>query len=108
MLREAAGKVVQYQRLAGERRQAGDLEDAEQLYRRALALAERDLPADDLTTARVRNDLGVLLKYTGGFQEAAALYERSRAVLVAMLCSTVATSGWSTPNLATRTARDRS
>ena len=67
-------RVVWLQRLAGRRRRAGDTAFAEGLYRRALAVAERHLPDDDLATARVRNDLAVLLKYTGGFDEAAQLY----------------------------------
>ena len=53
------------QRLGGERRRAGDTRAAELAYRRALALAERHLPADDVLRARIRNDLGVLLRYTG-------------------------------------------
>jgi hypothetical protein len=57
-----ARRVVALQRSAGRCRQAGHIAAAEQLYRRALAVAERHLTADDLTTARVRNDLAVLLK----------------------------------------------
>jgi hypothetical protein len=78
-------RVVWLQRLAGRRRRAGDTAFAERLYRRALAVAERHLPADDLATARVRNDLAVLLKYTGGFVEAAQLYAAACDVLTARL-----------------------
>jgi tetratricopeptide (TPR) repeat protein len=38
-----------------------------------------------LATARVRNDLAVLLKYTGGFDEAAELYAAACEVLTARL-----------------------
>jgi hypothetical protein len=58
-------RVSRLSLLGGLRRRAGDLSGAERAYRQALALAERRLPADDLTTAQVRNDLGVVLKYTG-------------------------------------------
>ena len=78
-------RVLSLQRLAGRRRRAGATASAEQLYRRALAIAERDLPADALATARVRNDLAVLLKYTGGFDEAAELYATACATLSARL-----------------------
>src|SRR4051794_35340649 len=78
-------RVKRLSRLAGLRRRAGDLRGAERAYRRALALAEHRLPADDLAAARVRNDLGVVLKYTGGFDEAAALYQTAHAVFVARL-----------------------
>jgi tetratricopeptide (TPR) repeat protein len=80
-----ARRVVALQRSAGRCRRAGHTTAAEQLYRRALAVAQRHLPADDLTTARVRNDLAVLLKYTGGFDEAAQLYAAACAVLTAHL-----------------------
>ena len=78
-------RVNRLRRLGGLRRRVGDLRGAEKAYRRALAVAERRLPADDLTAARVRNDLGVVLKYTGGFDEAALLYEQARAAFVAAL-----------------------
>ena len=80
-----ARRVVWLQRLAGRRRRAGDTALAEGLYWRGLAIAERHLPADHLATARVRNDLAVLLKYTGGFDEAAELYAAACEVLTARL-----------------------
>jgi tetratricopeptide (TPR) repeat protein len=73
--------VVRHQRIAAKRRQTGDLDGAERHYRRALAFAARALPPDHLATGRVCNDLGVVLKYTGGFPEAIALYDRAYAVL---------------------------
>jgi Tfp pilus assembly protein PilF len=73
------------QRLGSKRRRAGDTTAAELAYRRALALAERHLPADDVLRARVRNDLGVLLRYTGGFEEAAQLYAQAHETLAARL-----------------------
>jgi hypothetical protein len=69
-------QVDRLDRLGGERRRAGDLNAAERVYRRALAIAERRLASADRATARVRNNLAVLLKYTGHFDEAAVLYER--------------------------------
>src|SRR4051812_33921989 len=72
-------------RFGDRHRRAGDLKAAERAYRAALAVAERHLPADHPLTARARNDLGVLLKYLGGFEEAATLYERARRSLVATL-----------------------
>jgi tetratricopeptide (TPR) repeat protein len=78
-------RVVWLQWLAGRRRRAGDTAFAERLYRRALAIAERHLPDADLATARVRNDLAVLLKYTGGFDEAAELYAAAYEALGARL-----------------------
>ncbi len=73
------------QRLGGERRRAGDTRAAELAYRRALALAERHLPADDVAGARIRSDLGVLLRYTGGFDEAAVLYAHAYETLARRL-----------------------
>ncbi len=72
-------------RLGALRRRAGDLTGAEDAYRRALVVAERHLPGDDLRAARLRNDLGVVLKYTGAFDEAAALYTHVHTVFVARL-----------------------
>jgi tetratricopeptide (TPR) repeat protein len=78
-------RINRLSRLGGLRRRAGDLRGAEKAYRRALAVAERRLPADDVIAARVRNELGVVLKYTGAFDEAASLYERAHGVFVAAL-----------------------
>jgi tetratricopeptide (TPR) repeat protein len=75
-----AREIGMLRRLGAERRRAGDTRAAELAYRRALALAERYLPADDVTRARVRNDLG-----TGGFDEAAALYAQAHQTLAARL-----------------------
>ena len=49
------------------------------------SIAELQLTRADLTTARVRNNLAVLLKFLGRFDEAAALYERSLADVEAAL-----------------------
>jgi tetratricopeptide (TPR) repeat protein len=73
------------QRLGNRWRHAGNTRAAERAYRRALALAERHLPADVLTGARICNDLGVLLKYTGGFDEAAVLYAQAYNTLAGAL-----------------------
>src|SRR4051794_11795494 len=54
-------------------------------HRRAPVIADQHLPADDVDVARLRNELGVVLKYTGGFSEAAELYAQAHAVLVARL-----------------------
>ena len=78
-------EVERLDRLGAERRRAGDLSAADAAYRRALVLAETHLAAGDPTTARVRNNLAVVLKYSGGFDEAAALYERSLESLTATL-----------------------
>src|SRR3954454_10162226 len=85
MMLTPARRVSRLSRLGGLRRRAGDLNGAERAYRRALAAAERHLPADDLGAARVRNDLGVVLKYTGGYDEAATLYEHAHAAFLAGL-----------------------
>ncbi len=78
-------RVRRLSRLGALRRRAGDLTGAEDAYRRALVVAERHLPGDDLRAARLRNDLGVVLKYTGAFDEAAALYTQVHTVFVARL-----------------------
>src|SRR3954449_7538882 len=78
-------RVNRLRRLGGVRRRAGDLRGAERAYRRAPVIADQHLPADDVDVARLRNELGVVLKYTGGFAEAAELYAQAHAVLVARL-----------------------
>jgi tetratricopeptide (TPR) repeat protein len=81
----ARWRINRLRRLGALRRRAGDLRGAERAYRRALAIAEHHLTADGLAAARCRNDLGVVLKYTGGFDEAAFLYEWAHGVFVARL-----------------------
>ena len=76
-------RVNRLRRLGGERRQAGDLGDAERAYGGRWRSPSGSCRPTTSRRRRVRNDLGVLLKYTGGFPEAAALYERAHAVLVA-------------------------
>jgi hypothetical protein len=49
-------------RLANLYRVRGEYRRAEQLYLRALALAVKELGEDDLGTAGVRNEVGVLYK----------------------------------------------
>ena len=71
--------------LGARYRRRSDTAAAERAYRRALRLAERGFPPDALETARVCNDLAVLLKYTGNFDEAAELYDRSLEVTAARL-----------------------
>src|SRR3954470_4751395 len=77
-------RVNRLRRLGGLRRRAGDLRGAERAYRQALIIADQHLPAD-VDVARLSNELGVVLKYTGGFAEAAELYAQAHAVLVARL-----------------------
>src|SRR3954453_20167940 len=105
-------RVTRLRRLGGLRRRAGDLRGAERAYRRGLVIADQHLPADDVDVAPLRNELGVVLKYTGGFAEAAELYAQAHAVLVARLgpahpdiarsCTTSA--GWRTSPGASWTA----
>lgn len=61
----------------------GDIKAAVRAYQAALAIGERSLPTDALLTAQVRNDLAVLLKYTGRFVEAGELYESALKVFAA-------------------------
>src|SRR5215217_7369909 len=70
-------EINRLDRLGGCLRRAGDTQAAEQAYREALAVADKSLASGDLTTARVRNNLAVLLKFVGRFDEATVLYERS-------------------------------
>src|SRR5947199_4780940 len=81
----ARRRVNRLSRLGALRRRVGDLRGAERAYRRALTVAERRLPADDLATARCRNDLGVILKYAGGVEEAASLYDQAHSVYLRRL-----------------------
>jgi Tetratricopeptide repeat len=61
--------------LAGIFRVQGRYSEAEALFRRTLAEAEVTLGPDDNDVADILNDLGITLKYSGGFDEAERLYE---------------------------------
>src|SRR5262245_3875260 len=92
-------RVQAAQRLANILRAQGRYQQAELLYRRALTLAKKALGPEDLDTAGVLNDLGVLSKYTGRFGRAARLYRRALARR-----STTTSAGWSMPGAATLAA----
>src|SRR5262245_9215937 len=64
-------------RRGSELREAGRYHDAEPILRQALTLAEQDFGPNSLETARVLNELGVLGKYDGHFDSAAAEYNRA-------------------------------
>lgn len=61
-------------------RARGALALAEDGYRRALALAEGRLPADDPLIAETLNGLGVVHKFQGRYDEAEPLYRRALAI----------------------------
>jgi len=58
----------------------GQYRYAEPLYRAALLLAERMFGADAPSTAALRNNLAVLYKYLGRFEEASAEFERAASL----------------------------
>ncbi|HVY39654.1 MAG TPA: tetratricopeptide repeat protein [Polyangia bacterium] len=66
--------------LAGVQRTRGELRQADQLNKAALAAARRLGPRDPLV-ATALNNLGVLRKAEGRYAEAAALYERAAPLL---------------------------
>lgn len=79
--REAARATVGALLDAGSRAiEAAAYSEAEIDLREALALAERRLGANDLATARVLNQLGMLAKYTARFDEGHADYLRALAI----------------------------
>jgi len=62
-------------------RARGDFAGAEPLLRQALALAESARPRDDQTLALALNELGLLCKDLGRWDEAHAHYQRAMALL---------------------------
>lgn len=71
--------------LAGVLRNQGCYGEAEQLFRRALALSEKDLGPDDLQTAALLNGLGMLHKCQGRYDEAEPLYRHALDIVDAAL-----------------------
>src|SRR5262245_28563912 len=66
--------------LANLYRIRGRYQEAETLFREALAMAERILKPDDLTFSALLNNLAVLYKYMGRFSEACRLYMRALTI----------------------------
>jgi tetratricopeptide (TPR) repeat protein len=66
--------------LAILRRQQGALVEAEQLYRRALAIRERELGANHPDVAVILNNLAVLEAAEGSYDDAQPLFERALAI----------------------------
>jgi len=58
----------------------GHYAEAEQLYKRLLAINEQALGPDHNTVATVLNNLGVLYYHQGRYAEAEPLYKRSLAI----------------------------
>ena len=76
-------RIQTWQQLGGVLRLQGRYADAGDWLRRALADSESTLGAAHPQTGAVLNNLAVLLKYTGGFDEAAALYDRALRLALA-------------------------
>jgi tetratricopeptide (TPR) repeat protein len=66
--------------LAMLRRQQGALDEAEGLYRRALAIHEREQGPAHPDVARVLNNLAALLAARGNYDEARPLFERALSI----------------------------
>src|SRR6266446_2986779 len=67
-------RVRSLRKSADECRVRGQYRPAESVYQKALALAETTFGPDHLEVAVVVNNLAVLYKYTGNFDEASRLY----------------------------------
>lgn len=80
---EASDDTARIGALAGRgeaARLSGRWPEAEAAYREALALAEQTFGPGSVAAAAVAHNLGVTYKYTGRFEQAAALYHRALAV----------------------------
>src|SRR5262245_41351878 len=66
-------------------RSRGRYAEAERLFLQALALAETVLGRDDLEVSTILNNLGVLYKYMGRFDEGARMYRRAFEIMQASL-----------------------
>ncbi|HLJ97817.1 MAG TPA: tetratricopeptide repeat protein [Gemmataceae bacterium] len=78
-------RVQSLSHLAGVYRVQGRYRQAEALYRRALATAEKTFGRHDLEVATLLNNLAVLYKYTASFSEAGRLYLRALAITMKVL-----------------------
>ena len=58
----------------------GDFDEAELLFRRALAIAEATLEVDNPSRAIVINNLALVLESKGQYAEAVELYRRALAI----------------------------
>ena len=87
-------------RLAILRRQQGESAEAEQLYRRALEIRERQQGPDHPDVAIVLNNLGVLQATEGDSDAAQALLERALSIRVAALGEDNVSTAQSLSNLA--------
>ncbi|HEY2739709.1 MAG TPA: tetratricopeptide repeat protein, partial [Thermoanaerobaculia bacterium] len=67
--------------LANLKRGQGQHPEAEELFRRALALTEQTFGPDDIQMANLLNGLGILHKFQGRYDEAEPLYRRSLALI---------------------------
>jgi tetratricopeptide (TPR) repeat protein len=76
----AALRVRSLSGLAFILRLQGRYKQSENVYRKALRLAERTLGPTHLDVSTVLNDLGVLFKYAGRFTEAGQIYQRALAI----------------------------
>jgi tetratricopeptide (TPR) repeat protein len=71
-------------KLIGEARRAqGEYQDAETSLKAALVIVVREFGDDSIEAANARNDLGVLYKYWGRFNEGLHLYERALPEVIA-------------------------
>src|SRR5579862_9887826 len=71
-------------KLIGEARRAqGEYQDAETSLKGALAIVIAEFGDDSIEAANARNDLGVLYKYWGRFDDGLRLYERALPKIIA-------------------------
>lgn len=76
-------RIASHARLGDVLRALGQYAEAERILRHALEDATARLGDADQQTATVLNELAIVLKYTGGFDEAAMLYARALALALA-------------------------
>jgi tetratricopeptide (TPR) repeat protein len=72
--------AVTFNNLAALSHAKGDDAEAEQLYRRALAIKQKALGSDHPDVAMTLNNLAVLFKSAGKYSEAEPLYQRALAI----------------------------
>ena len=80
-LRGKSDTAVALNNLAALYQARGEWKRAEVLYRRALAMKERVLPADHPDIATTANNLAIVCRHRGRPEEASALYGRALEIL---------------------------